>query len=187
VSLPGFDPSHHHRYWKWKCDKSFSIMAGSHQNTGIETSAETSYYNMFFIFWLVRKIILIYRVILVNWNLRGDEIGKGRRSEAQGMRLVPVLWHYVSVNTSPKYFYRWNVWSWHRRCNVRGKYWSWHRRCNVRGKCWSWHRRCNVRGKYWSWHRHCNVRGKYWSWHRRCNVRGKCFGTDSSHRVTCPR
>jgi len=41
-------------------------------------------------------------------DLRGEEVGVRRRKrEAQGMRLVHVLWHQISVkNTDPKYIGR---------------------------------------------------------------------------------
>lgn len=40
----------------------------------------------------------MYRPVLVNLNMEGGEVGKGtNKREAQGMRLVPVLWHQVSV------------------------------------------------------------------------------------------
>jgi len=47
----------------------------------------------------------MYCLVLVSWNLLGEEVGKGISSrEDQGVRLVPILWHWMSVkNTSPKY------------------------------------------------------------------------------------
>jgi hypothetical protein len=47
-------------------------------------------------------LVWAYRLVLVNWNMEGEEVGKGtNKREAQGTRLVPVLWHQMSVtNTS---------------------------------------------------------------------------------------
>lgn len=46
-----------------------------------------------------------YSPVPISLNLQGEEVGKEKgKREAQGMRLVPVLWREMSVkNTRPKY------------------------------------------------------------------------------------
>ena len=43
---------------------------------------------------LVSAFAVMYCLVPVNWNLLGEEVGKGTSNrEDQGKRLVPVLWH----------------------------------------------------------------------------------------------
>ena len=43
---------------------------------------------------LVSAFAVMYCLVLVNWNLLGEEVGKGTSNrEDQGKRLVPMLWH----------------------------------------------------------------------------------------------
>jgi hypothetical protein len=64
-----------------KCDKSFSIMAGSHQTTGIETSAETYSYVLQILTIAKNNInrIRVYRLALVNKLARWRSKERKRR------------------------------------------------------------------------------------------------------------
>jgi len=43
---------------------------------------------------LVSAFTVVYYLVPVNWNLFGEEVGKGTNNrEDQGMKLVPILWH----------------------------------------------------------------------------------------------